>query len=268
METPFARTHGKDEQCPTPNSDEEWHSPSPSITPLGRILRLAASVARVSNASAASCHSLSPIGQQRLEAFINAATELQALGSGILSTEPPTPSSVPASPALAPPNVDPTAVASAAPVVAPIALAPPAVAPVLAAPVSAGQAIVALARALPVTADPAPFVFPRLPRRIELDMQNVCTPAIAARSLIGHAGGLPPRGPSPRVLPATTNGNGYWLSASRAQIHGGHCRMTPLGFPRMATRAVNGQGPTAIRRMAQLLHRLAIRAWGTMAQQR
>lgn len=116
----------------------------------------------------------------------------------------------PAPPALALPNVDPIAVALAAPFapvpLAPIPLAPASMAP---APVSAGQAIATLARALPVAADPAPFAFPRLlPARTKLDMQNVCTPVVAARSLIAHARGLPPRSHSPQVPPATTKNKG------------------------------------------------------------
>lgn len=245
---------------PDTDSNEEWNSPPPTITPLGRLLRLAASVAQVPNGPVASHDGLSLIGQQPLKAFVDAATEHEALGAGVLSINTPAPPSVPAPPALALSNVDPIAVASAAPLlapvpaaaspalappspaVAPIALALPAVAPVLAAPISAGQAIVALARALPVAADPAPFVFPRLPGRTELYIQNFCTPAVAGRSLIGHAGELPPRGPSPRVPPATTNDKGCWLSASRAQTHGGHCQMTHSGIPRMTTRAGRGKG--------------------------
>ncbi|MCJ1269957.1 hypothetical protein MMC22_009850 [Lobaria immixta] len=207
---------------PDTDSDEEWNSPPPTITPLGRLLRLAASGAQVPNGPVASHHGLSLIGQQRLQAFVDAATEHEALGAGVLSINTPAPASVPAPPALVLSNVDPIAVASAAPLLAP--------------------AIFALARALPVAADPALFVFPRLPGRTELYIQNVCTPAVAGRSLIGHAGGLPPRGPSPRVPPATTNDKGCWLSASRAQAHGGHCQMTHSGIPRMTTRAGRGKG--------------------------
>ncbi|MCJ1269182.1 actin organization and endocytosis protein [Lobaria immixta] len=166
METP--RPHSRKRQAvPDSDSDAEWNSPPPTITPLGRLLRLAASVARVPNGPVASYHGLS-LSLKHWEQEFRAST-------------PQRPHLGPAPPALALPDVDPIAVALAAPF-APVPLAPTPLAPasVAPAPVSAGQAIVTLARALPVAADPAPVVFPRLlPARTKLDIQNVCTPVFA-----------------------------------------------------------------------------------------
>jgi hypothetical protein len=88
------------------------------------------------------------------------------------------------------------------------------------------------------------------------------TPRIAARTLVAQAEGKPREGPAPAVSPAESNDKGCWLGQGRGQAHGGHCQAAPL-HPRLNHRARNGAGAVAQRRTPQLLHRLAIRAWGT-----
>lgn len=129
--------------------------------------------------------------------------------------------------------------------------------------------VLAQVQAQPLMAPPpgAAIQYAARAGRTARELWEVCTPAVAARSLVGQARGLPARGPAPAIAPATTNAKGCWISTSRGQQHGGHCQMAPL-FPRARTRAANGLGPQTTKRMPQLLHRLSIRAWGTWNQLR
>jgi hypothetical protein len=135
-------------------------------------------------------------------------------------------------------------------------------------PITAPAASVAqLAERLPVAADPHPPLSPPADAtKAQQELLSVCTPTVAARSLVGLARGLPARGPAPAIAAATTNHLGCFLSSSRGQQNGGHCQMAPL-FPRATTRAPNGVGAQRAKKIPQLVHRLAIRAWGTMVQQ-
>jgi hypothetical protein len=152
-------------------------------------------------------------------------------------------------------------------VASPLPAAGPAFAPPLP-PANVLPPIAALARALPEAHHPAsPLRSPNGATKTERELLVVCTPEIARRSLLGQLDGLPARGPAEAIRPAITNARGCWLSQARGQQNGGHCQMAPL-FARMRTRAANGAGAVAQRRMPQLLHRLAIRAWGTHDQQR
>ena len=88
------------------------------------------------------------------------------------------------------------------------------------------------------------------------------TPALAARSLLEQARGLPQRGFASAIALATINARGCWLSQARRLKRGGHCQMTPF-VARSTTRSRNGEGAVAQKRMHQLLHRLAVRAWAS-----
>ena len=90
---------------------------------------------------------------------------------------------------------------------------------------------------------------------------KLVTPQQARDSLLSHARGIIRRAPG--VPSSQTNTIGCWLSAARRQANGGHCEMT-IFRERMVTRASNGSGPVAERRQGQLLHRLAVRAWGSL----
>jgi hypothetical protein len=103
--------------------------------------------------------------------------------------------------------------------------------------------------------------------RTERELLTLCTAEKARESLLCQVNGLPKaRGSAPPILPASTNNMGCWL-ASGAGKRSGHVGMAPF-FPRKKGRAANGKGVKRLKNCGQLLHRLAVRAFGSRADVR
>jgi hypothetical protein len=96
-----------------------------------------------------------------------------------------------------------------------------------------------------------PFKLREKPSITDQEMNTIVTPAVARQTLLVQVEGCPGTGRGGHgtrpVLPAKTNFMGCWLSMGHQKINGGHIQV--------ALRGVVG------RHSAQLLHRLAVRAW-------
>lgn len=99
----------------------------------------------------------------------------------------------------------------------------------------------------------------------KLELHRICTPEIALDCLRAMANGIEASRANPAIPPAQTNDMGCWLAQKKPPANRRHVHMPPI-LPRMKTRAPSGAGRAAHRRKEQFVHRLAIRAWGTMEQ--
>lgn len=94
-----------------------------------------------------------------------------------------------------------------------------------------------------------------------VEMCSVITPAVAQATLEQNLRGVAnPKGRAVAVAPAHTNSRGCWLSQRTPKSgKSGHVECRPV-VPPSGTRVPDGAARVA-RRSAQLVHRLAVRAW-------
>jgi hypothetical protein len=98
--------------------------------------------------------------------------------------------------------------------------------------------------------------------RTERELLKVCTAEKSRESLLAQVRGLPKkRGSAAPIMPCTSNGTGCWLASGKGK-KSGHVGMAPI-FPRRAGRGKNGEGRRTVKRCGQLVHRLAVRAFGS-----
>lgn len=97
------------------------------------------------------------------------------------------------------------------------------------------------------------------------ELINICTRAVSMATLLQVTTGYKHRTSDIRTAPALTNTKKCWLAQGTKNKGGtGHVAIRPV-LPASGTRVTNGTERTT-RRSQQFVHRLAIRAWGSLGE--